>query len=93
MNATDQQKDAGLLDQILERLKDKERLGNAAMGLASQPTDTQVMPMHFGGGLLQMVPAPQMQYGVGITGSESGASREDKMEKMMQMMKLLGMGA
>jgi len=93
MVATDQQKDSGLLDELLNRLQDKERLAGAATNLAGQQMSAQIMPVQIGGGLLQQLPVPEMQYGVGITGGQSGASREDKMAKLMQMMKLLGMGA
>jgi hypothetical protein len=94
MVATDQQKqkDTGLLDELLKHLADKDRLGNAAKGLAGQQMNAQVMPVQMGGGLLQQLPIPQMQYGAGIMGG-SEASREDKMAKIMKMMQVLGMGA
>jgi len=91
MVATDQQKDPGLLDELLKHLKDKDRLGNAAKGLAGQQMNAQVMPVQMGGGLLQQLPVPQMQYGAGIMGGSSG-SQEDKMARIMKMMKVLGMG-
>jgi hypothetical protein len=93
MVATDQQKDPGLLDELLKHLADKDRLGNAAKGLAGQQMNTQVMPVQMGGGLLQQLPVPQMQYGAGIMGYDSNQSREDKMSKIMQIMKAMGMGA
>ena len=93
MVATDQQKqkDPGLLDELLKHLKDKDRFGNAAKGLAGQQMSTQVMPVQMGGGLLQQLPVPQMQYGAGIMGG-SGGSQEDKMARIMKMMQALGMG-
>ena len=93
MVATDQQKDPGLLNELLKHLADKDRLGNAAKGLAGQQMNTQVMPVQMGGGLLQQLPVPQMQYGAGIMGYDSNQSREDKMSKIMQIMKAMGMGA
>jgi len=93
MVATDQQKDPGLLDELLKHLADKDRLGNAAKGLAGQQMNTQVMPVQMVGGLLQQLPVPQMQYGAGIMGYDSNQSREDKMSKIMQIMKAMGMGA
>jgi len=93
MVATDQQKkDTGLLDELLKHIADKDRLGNAAKGLSGQQMNAQVMPVQMGGGLLQQLPVPQMQAGAGIMGGSS-ASQEDKMAKIMQMMKLMGMGA
>lgn len=94
MVATDQQKqkDTGLLDELLKHLADKDRLGNATKGLAGQQMNAQVMPVQMGGGLLQQLPIPQMQYGAGIMGG-SGGSNEDKMAKIMKMMQVLGMGA
>jgi len=92
MVATDQQKDPGLPDELLKHLADKDRLGNAAKGLSGQQMNTQVMPVQMGGGLLQQLPIPQMQYGAGIMGG-SGGSQEDKMAKIKKMMQVLGMGA
>ena len=97
MVATDQQKqkDTGLLDELLKHLADKDRLGNAAKGLAGQQMNAQVMPVQMGGGLLQQLPIPQMQYGAGIMGYEgSGESSEERTAKFIQAMKTaLGMGA
>lgn len=94
MVATDQQKkDPGLLDALLKHIADKDRLGNAAKGLAGQQMNAQVMPVQMGGGLLQQLPIPQMQAGIGIMGYDSNQSQEDKMSKIMQIMKAMGMGA
>jgi hypothetical protein len=95
MVATDQQKDPGLLDELLKHLADKDRLGNAAKGLAGQQMNAQVMPVQMGGGLLQQLPVPQMQYGAGIMGYEgSGENAVERTAKFIQAMKAaLGMGA
>lgn len=92
MGATDQQKESGLLDELLKHIADKDRLGNAAKGLAGQQMSAQVMPVQMGGGLLQQLPIPQMQYGAGVMGYDSNQSQEDKMSKIMQIMKAMGMG-
>jgi hypothetical protein len=96
MVATDQQKkDPGLLDELLKHLADKDRLGNAAKGLAGQQMNAQVMPVQMGGGLLQQLPIPQMQAGTGIMGYQgSGEGAEERKAKFIQAMKqMLGMGA
>ena len=88
MVATDQQKQKDpLLDELLKHLKDKDRFGNAAKGLAGQQMSTQVMPVQMGGGLLQQLLVPQM-YGAGIMGGPGG-SQEDKMARIMKMMQAL----
>jgi len=87
---------SGLLD-LFKNMTDEEkqalqRMGQTAAGLA-QPMNEQVAPMQFGGGLLQMMPVPEMQYGVGMMGYQPSDNDGDKMENLMKIMKALGMGA
>lgn len=101
MVATDQDEEkqggfAGLLalldDEQKARLKS---LGENAAGVASQPIEQQVMPTQYGGGLLQMMPTPAMQYGQGMMGfAGNGESNMEKKAAMIKAMKMmLGMGA
>ena len=99
MVATDQGKEvsglAGLFKMMDE--EDKKRfanLGQAASNFAMQPMGGQMAPVQFGGGLLQMMPAPEMQMGQGMMGFQpvgGGSSVESTAEFIDKMRKMLGL--
>ena len=101
MVATDQDEEKqGGLAGLLAMLDDEQKarlksLGQNAAGVASQPMDQQVMPIQYGGGLLQMMPTPAMQYGQGMMGfAGTGESNTEKKAAMIKALKMmLGMGA
>ena len=97
MVATDQEKQKKFLDGILAKLSEEDtqrKLGQAAANFASQGMGQPMMPVQYGGGLLQMMPTPTMQAGQGIMSinPDSGSTREEKMANMMSLLKMLGMG-
>jgi|14BtaG_2_1085337.scaffolds.fasta_scaffold05123_2 hypothetical protein len=96
MVATDQdkQKQKEFLDVLLSSIADKDRLGKAAQGLSGQQMNTQLAPIQVGGGLLQMMPQPQMQYGQGTMGASGGVDygmgdEKTGVEKLMGLLERL----
>lgn len=83
----------GMLDE-----EDRKRLANfgqAAAAYAQQPLQEQMVPMQFGGGLLQMIPAPQLQMGQGIMGYQPSPVNAGERDAAFieKMRKLLGLPA
>jgi hypothetical protein len=97
MVATDQENEQlGLMQAIFSKMSDEEKAKLQGMGQAAARYDAgamsdQMAPVHLGGGLLQMLSAPQMQYGQGLMGYAPNKGSEDKMAKLMKMMKVMGM--
>jgi len=75
MVATDQENEnIGLMQAIFSKMSEEDKaklqkMGQAAANYNANPMSDQMAPVQFGGGLLQMLPAPQMQYGQGMMGN------------------------
>jgi hypothetical protein len=98
MVATDQENEQlGLMQAIFSKMSDKDKaklqgMGQAAAGYNANAMSNQMAPVQFGGGLLQMLPAPQMQYGQGMMGNvrpQQGPVERDA-EFVQAMKALLG---
>ena len=98
MVATDQENEnIGLMQAIFSKMSEEDKaklqkVGQAASGYNANPMSNQMAPVQFGGGLLQMLPAPQMQYGQGMMGYAPSGDKGDKAQAIMKLMKLMGMG-
>lgn len=98
MVATDQEKEKGFIEGLLAKLAEDDtpaKIGAAASMYANQPMSQQVMPIQYGGGLLQMMPTPQMQTGQGIMGFQPpdvGGNVEKSAKLIKALQAMLGMG-
>jgi hypothetical protein len=98
MVATDQENEQlGLIEAIFSKMSDEDKaklqkVGQAAAGYNANAMSAQMAPVQFGGGLLQMLPAPQMQYGQGMMGYAPSGDKGDKAQAIMKLMQLMGMG-
>ena len=98
MVATDQENEnIGLMQAIFSKMSDEDKaklqkMGQAATNYNANAMSDQMAPVQFGGGLLQMLPAPQMQYGQGMMGYAPSGDKGDKAQAIMKLMQLMGMG-